>query len=414
MMQKMNANIFRTMLVRVLGAALSLLIVILSSNQLGKDGVGLISLIILSISLVNLASGIAGGSALSYMVSRSSPRPLIIAAWLWSFVSSLLTVLFLYVFDLLPLDYVWEILGLSLFSSLLQSNMSFLLGREKIIAHNFLSFVQPLFLLLVLLLLFFVFDQVSVISYIIALAISYIIPFLISCFFIKNEFINSSIQENFWAVVKKTASYGFQVQASSVLALLTYRLSYFFIEDLMGIAALGIYAIGVQISEAVWLFPKSIALVQFARISNSRNDADNRKMTINFFLITFFAVGLMIATLGVLPKDFFVWVFGPAFSESSKVMLWLLPGIMAVSLNIIVSHYYSASGLIKVNLLASGTGLLIIALAGVYYLPGKTVFDAALMTTIAYIGTLMVSVIAFVLVRVSKNPEKPIEPANSD
>ena len=52
---------------------------------------------------------------------------------------------------------------------------------------------------------------------------------------------------------------GFWTQIANLTQLLTYRLNYYLIEGFVGRKSLGLYELGTRISEAVWIFPKSIS-----------------------------------------------------------------------------------------------------------------------------------------------------------
>lgn len=67
-------------------------------------------------------------------------------------------------------------------------------------------------------------------------------------------------------------TYGFAIQIANFAQLLNYRLSYYIIEFCSGRKALGVFDLGTKLSEAVWILPKSMATVQYARISNSKEN----------------------------------------------------------------------------------------------------------------------------------------------
>jgi O-antigen/teichoic acid export membrane protein len=178
--------------------------------------------------------------------------------------------------------------------------------------------------------------------------------------------------------------YGSLVQVSSVLALLTYRLTYYYTEAWLGLAALGLLSVAAQISEAVWILPKSIALVQFSKISNLKNDSDSAHLT--FFLGTITSVFTLLAlsVLVFLPDQVYTYIFGNDFTGISPVVRIFAPGIFAMSLNIILSHYFSGTGRILFNLAGSAIGLITVAISGFIFIRNGNLSDAAMVSTLGY------------------------------
>ena len=134
------------------------------------------------------------------------------------------------------------------------------------------------------------------------------------------------------------------MQLSSIIQLFNYRLNYYLINYFYSKALLGVFTIGVQVSEGFWLISKSIATVQYARIANS-TDADYAKiLTIKFIKITFAATLLTLVPLLLLPANFFTYIFGKEFGYVKNIILLMSAGILALAVNSIFSHFYSGTG----------------------------------------------------------------------
>jgi O-antigen/teichoic acid export membrane protein len=77
--------------------------------------------------------------------------------------------------------------------------------------------------------------------------------------------------KNIRALLAEMSKFGAWVQLANLAQLMNYRLSYYFIEWYAGRQPLGIYELGTKLSEVVWIFPKSICLVQYARLANNQD-----------------------------------------------------------------------------------------------------------------------------------------------
>jgi CBS domain containing-hemolysin-like protein len=72
---------------KMLLALMSFLVVTLTSNNLGSEGFGYISLIILGITMVQMVNNFVGGPALVYLIPRFSFLKLFVPSYLWAVIS---------------------------------------------------------------------------------------------------------------------------------------------------------------------------------------------------------------------------------------------------------------------------------------------------------------------------------------
>lgn len=378
----MLINLLRTLGIRMTTAIISLLIVVVASQMLGVEVLGQISLLIVAVTIINLIGGFAGGGALVYLIPRNKDARLLPVSQFWAVSSALLATAVLFFIGAFPTKLVWHVFILGVVGSLSQNYLSVLLAHQRIKAHNFLSLLQAVLMIASLLVFTFLFDVADISAYVFAMYVSYLPVLIVSFILVRNDKQNG--QGSSAEALKILFGYGSMVQLSSILALLTYRLTYYYTEAWLGLAALGILAVAAQISEAVWILPKSIALVQFSKISNLKNDNDSAHLT--FFLgtvttiLTFVALGILV----VLPDQVYTIVFGSDFKGINAVVQIFAPGIFAMSLNIILSHYFSGTGRIIFNLAGSAIGLVTVALAGWFFIQQGTVRDAAMVSSIGY------------------------------
>ncbi|HBG69355.1 MAG: hypothetical protein A2W93_16120 [Bacteroidetes bacterium GWF2_43_63] len=389
----MITNMLRTLAVRVLTALISLGIVVVSSQMLGVEVVGEISLVIISITIINLVGGFAGGAALVYLIPRNAGARLLPVSQFWALSSGLFTTAILFFIGAFPAEMVWHVLILGTVGSLIQNYLSVLLANQRIKAHNFLSLIQAVLMIGSLLVFTFLFKVTDISAYVFALYASYLPVLIVSFILVRNE--KQIGQGSSKAALKVLFGYGSLVQVSSILALLTYRLTYYYTEAWLGLAALGLLSVAAQISEAVWILPKSIALVQFSKISNLKNDNDSAHLTFFLGTVTSVLTLVALAILVLLPDQVYTLIFGSDFKGINAVVQIFAPGILAMSLNIILSHYFSGTGRIIFNLSGSAIGLVTVALAGWFFIRQGNVSDAAMVSTIGYAANFLFAWLCF-------------------
>ena len=77
-----------------------------------------------------------------------------------------------------------------------------------------------------------------------------------------------------WDVLRKLARFGIQGEAGNVLQLMNYRFDQYVVRGFVGLAGVGIYAVGVSMTEAVWMIANAVAIVLLPRLTAGGNGAE--------------------------------------------------------------------------------------------------------------------------------------------
>jgi O-antigen/teichoic acid export membrane protein len=391
----MFRKIAGTIFTRFLTALLTLAVVILTTNFLGAARVGVISLIILAATIIQMVHGFFGGASLVYFVPRAPLLRLVVPSVVWALVTSVGMSLLLNLFDMIPEEYLLPVMGLSLVQSLSTVTSMVLLGQERIRANNLISLVQFMIMALFLVLVFTLTPRREVGDYVYGLILSYSVAFLIGFILILPRFRHGS-PDGTKHLLRSVVTYGAAAQTGNFLQLLNYRLSYYFVKAYAGLASLGVFSVGVQISEGLWIIPRSISLVQFTRISNSDDRNEAVRLTLLFAKISFLITAMMMMVLLLLPSSFFTFVFGAGFLHVRLVLTTLAAGIVMFSLSVAISPYFSGTGRPHINTAAAAIGLLLTLGLGFLLVPRMGIAGAGLTSSISYSVTAIFQLVIFI------------------
>jgi O-antigen/teichoic acid export membrane protein len=186
------------------------------------------------------------------------------------------------------------------------------------------------------------------------------------------------------------------MQLGNILQFLNYRLSYYFIEFFLRRAAVGVYSVGVQLSESIWLIAKSIHMVQYTRISNEKNEDYAAKLTLNLVKISFILTLLSLILIMVLLHVFFAVVLKPEFQQVPLIMFTLAAGILTFSISIILSPYFSGMGKPIHNTISAAIGLVFTLVLSLLLIPQMKLPGAALAATVSYSASTLYQFIVFI------------------
>ena len=359
-------------------------IIVINAHFIGAVGVGTISLILLGITFINLVSNFIGGPAIVYLLPRFDAFQLIVPAYLWAFLCSSAGAVLLSVSGLIPVLYVFDVFWLSFFVTITTVNLTILLARERFVIYNLLSTLQIIITLTVLLYLVFMTGNHSVTAYLYAFYSGIIISFVVSFLAIRKLIRFSDIEE-LPHVVVTMLKYSPFMQFGSFFQMLNYRLSYYIIERFFGPGLLGVFSVGTQVSESVWIIGRGSATVHYARLSNTKDLNYAKDLTLALMkgvaVVTFLLLFIMV----LLPQSVYLLLFGAGFSEARIVVLLLAPGMLFTAVTMIISHYFSGVGIPKYSMYGSAVGLVITLSVGFILIPVMGISGAALTTSLSYL-----------------------------
>jgi len=382
-------KIFKTFGVRLSSAIINLLIAVVISQYLGAEGKGEQGIIITTIALVLIFANMVGGASLVYLAPQLPLKKLIIPSYIWSVVVCGLFAGIMALFPFIDSQYVFHVALLAVINSFTSVNSSILLGKENIKAVNTINFVQVA-LTIIFLVVFFIsgFSQ-NIYGYIWSLYFAYALSFVISFIWllsnVKDHADDTGI--TYKKAVGMLFRYGFMNQLAHITQLLSFRVSYYFLESFRGYDSVGIYSNGVSITESVWMISSSVALVQYSKISNTPDKKINRELSAELLRISLLVSFIVLIPLVLLPASFYSFIFGKDFGDINRIMWLQAPGVLVFVNALILGHYFSGTGKYFVNSIGSAIGLLVTLALSFIMIPKFGYLGAAITASISYLAT---------------------------
>jgi O-antigen/teichoic acid export membrane protein len=379
----MFKKIASTFVVKIVTSVINLMIVILLSQYLGASGKGEASLLITGITMVLLFCNMMGGSTLVYLVPRFNIPELIIISNLWSVIVCTAAYFLLSTTNILPQQFVVHVSVLSFINSLLATNLTVLLGKEKINSNNLVILLQSVISLFLFFILLKSTSGADISYYIQSLYAAMLTALVISTFLIIPYFKRTS-SIGFKKISFEMIRYGFINQASHMTKFASSRLSFFLLSHFNNKAGLGIFSNGISLTESVLLITNSIASVQYPAIANSTDHIKSQQLTLRLCRIsTLFCIAAM-APIVLLPASFYTWLFGSEFGEVKNVVWLLAPGIIFYNTALIIGHYFSGTGKYIVNTWATILGLIVTLVLSLIVLSNYTIENASIISSVSY------------------------------
>lgn len=390
----MLKKILSTYQASLIVALLSFTTVWLTVRYLGTTGRGEISLFLLNLSLVQIANSVVGSGPMIYLYNRHPFSNIILLTSLWSICSSVIISVILFIINMVSLDLLLKTIILSFLTSLLLNNYAILMAENRFFQYNLIRVLQSIFTILIFLILFYITKKTSFHHYINALFVSYILTVTFSSLMVlKREKLVEIID------LKKTLldffKFGGLNQLSNLIQLGNYRATLYMLSKYVGLSATGIFSLALTLTEAIWMFKDSIVTNHHSYVSRQSNEQLAAKNNTKFMIMSGLGTICILIAAILIPINIYIKVFGIGFTEVKQVLILLSPGIVALSIGSVISHYFSGIGKIKFNTLTSFAGLLVVIISGIFLIPKYGINGAAIANCLSYALTGVLLVVIY-------------------
>ena len=341
----LSKNTTFTIVTKLIILLVNFVLVVFSTRIWGSEGRGEIALVLANVSIITIFGNIFCGSTVAYHTPREQRDFLLTISLTGAVVVSLAGAL---IFSaLFGFDYFLPLFLISFLLSLTSAISAYWLGKNNIKNYNLITILSPGCILIALVILYFLFDKKALDTYFLAY---YAGTGAALCAGIAGLLIsgNYSVPEIKADSIKNIFTYGVKNEFNYLIQFLNYRMSYYFIARLLGLAELGVFSIVISVSEAVWIISRSMSVIHFSNVINSDDQLKNRNETIAFarqsLWISLFVLGLT----ALIPGPAYQFIFGNEFLEVKKFIILLIPGIVSIAVSNLYGHYFAGIGKLRI------------------------------------------------------------------
>lgn len=390
----MLKKIVSTFGIKVLIAVLNLVIVIVLSHFIGASGKGEASLIVISMAMITLFCNLLGGPTLIYLVPRYNVFLLFFLSNVWSVFTCIAAFVVLYFSSTMSFDMNLHICILTLISSFLATNLTILLGKEKIMLYNLISLLQSAATFLVVYLLLLSIDQPDVYAYVYSMYAA-----LMLCLVISSLYMIPYLKEvNLGNIVAHSYEFlkvGFTNQTSQIIKFMSFRVSYYMLMKYAGASVLGVFSNGTSLIESLLLISNSFVSILYPKVSNSFNKKYAQLLTQQMTKMSIAFCMLALIPLLLIPSTFWIWLFGEEFNGVRQVIFLLAPGIIFYNISMVINHYFSGLGRYRVSTVAYFLGLIVVTAVSIIVIPHYGMMEAGIISSLSYMITSLFYMIYF-------------------
>jgi len=397
---------FSLFFTQIAATVLITIISIINARYLGPSGLGIMSLVVVVLTLLsmfgNLGIGLSNiyfGGKKKYSWEELSTNSLVSALILGTVLIVAGIIYFLYFSEnLIPQTGAELLIIISFivpFMLLINYLQSILLGQYRIKEYNITTILQNLMYLAFIFINFLVING-GVKGVIISYAAAVLLTSLLLILRVKTLRRLSFKLKIFIDSIK----FGVKGYIGTVIQFFSYRIDMLILNMLLGAASVGYYTIAVSLVEALWYFPNAIGTLLLSRTPKLKTEDVNKSTPLvsrNAFFITL-VLGVVLFVFG---KFIILLLFGNKYLPSVEPLWYLIPGIVALSICKVLGNELAGRGKPIINTYISITSLVVNVPLNFLLIPVLGISGSALASTVSYTVSAILTLVYFS--RVSDN-----------
>jgi O-antigen/teichoic acid export membrane protein len=189
--------------------------------------------------------------------------------------------------------------------------------------------------------------------------------------------------------------FGGKSYLQTLAATLHLRLDQYIIAALLDPAQVGLYAVAVNMNNLLLKVPEATGTVLFPRLAKSA-EAEAHAATSRVCRHTLFVTGVLALGCAVAGPTAVRVLYGSRFAGAITPMLLMLPGIVTMSLYLILTRNFTSRNRQGVNIVAALAALGINFGLNLVLIPRWGIAGAAMSHTVSYSVAAMILLVAFV------------------
>jgi O-antigen/teichoic acid export membrane protein len=197
-------------------------------------------------------------------------------------------------------------------------------------------------------------------------------------------------------ILKTLFTYSIPVFGANILIFLATRIDYWLLDYYRQDAvSVGNYIQVSRIAQLFQLFPSLLAAFLFPSVAAGKEQMNTYILKLSRIVLCMDLILILIIVTG--GKFIFPLILGNSFDRMYSLFIWMIPGIISLSLLAVVSTYFSGNNRVYVNFIISLLGLVFVFFGNWFLIPNYGVISASVIGSIGYTICFLIAWLLFSL-----------------
>lgn len=197
------------------------------------------------------------------------------------------------------------------------------------------------------------------------------------------------------SVFRSTLGFGFRAYVTALAGYLVLRIDVLLVGSIAGEEATGLYSVVVAMADLVLLLPTVIGTLLFPRLSAVTNPHERwHKARRAAWIATGAMFGIAVVS-GLVAGPVIRLLYGADFEAAAPAFVVLLPGLVAMGINVILMNYLASTGMPLITVISPIVAGVINIVLNLVLVPRYGIEGASWASTVSYTSMLVFSLAYF-------------------
>ncbi len=195
-------------------------------------------------------------------------------------------------------------------------------------------------------------------------------------------------------VLRDSIVFGVRAYLANLFGFLVRRVDVFLVASFLGATQLGFYSLAFSLGEMLWYLASSVSTALSPVVASS-NANDSGILTSAVARNVLFVMAMSIAALLLIDRYLIEMAFGKIFLPSVIPLRWLLPGILAASLEKVLAADLIGRGRPTITMVSAFVALVVNIGTNLILIPRFGISGASMASSIAYSVAACITLVCF-------------------
>jgi O-antigen/teichoic acid export membrane protein len=198
-----------------------------------------------------------------------------------------------------------------------------------------------------------------------------------------------------FTLLKENLGYALKAYVAAFFAFLVLRVDLLMVRYILGTEQAGYYSVAVTLGDMVYMLPVTVGTILFPRLSGMSGIREKWNVTKKAILLVGLVMVFLASCAASLADPVVRLLFGEAFMPAVPAFMWLLPGIVILSINTCYMNYFASVGMPSITVISPGMAAIVNIAMNLKLIPWLGIVGASLASVLSY-GLMFVASILYV------------------
>ena len=200
------------------------------------------------------------------------------------------------------------------------------------------------------------------------------------------------------SLFKRNIGYGLKAYFASLFAFIVLRVDILMVKFLIGATEAGYYSIATSMANMFYLLPVVIGTILFPTLSTMSTNREKWIFTkkVAIWLGLLMLVPAVIAS--VLIEPVIRLLFGEPFIPAAPAFIWLMPGIMMLSINTMFMNFFGSIGMPMITVYCPAGASIINIVLNIKLIPVLGIIGASISSVVSY-GMMLCGSLSYIVIK---------------